>query len=98
MWQRFIQLLEHHTLDCYFKKYFGFSCMGCGMQRSIIELLKGNVIGSIKFYPALLPLITLVAFLILHLKYDFKYGTLILKILFIVCVLLILYNFIITNF
>ncbi len=70
-------------------------CPGCGMQRAIIELLKGNIWESILLYPALLPTIFLFIFLILHLIFKFKKGALILKISFIFTVSIIIINFII---
>ncbi len=70
-------------------------CPGCGMQRAIVELLKGNVWESILLYPALLPTILLFIFLILHLIFKFKKGALILKISFIFTVSIIIINFII---
>lgn len=75
--------LETHMLPCFYKKYLGVECPGCGMQRAIIELLKGNFVESIKAYPALLPLLIMLLFLILHLIFKFKNGALYLKILFI---------------
>ena len=90
----FIHWLENHQLICPYKKYFGIECAGCGMQTAFIELLKGNFFESIKIYPPLLPIILMVMFLGLHLKFSFKHGALILKIIFIFTCLLILINYI----
>ncbi len=65
------------------------------MQRSFIELLKGNILESILLYPALLPLIFTLVFLVLHLIYRYKNGALILKISFIFTVLLIIIAFVV---
>ncbi len=46
-----INWLESNMLPCPYAKYFGFDCFGCGMQRAIIALLKGDWIGSIYLYP-----------------------------------------------
>ena len=88
-----IEWLERHLLDCPVKQSLGIPCPGCGMQRSIIELLKGNLLKSIEFYPALIPLIIMVLFLILHLIFKFKNGAKILKIIFIVNALIIFVNY-----
>lgn len=42
-------------LPCLFKTYFGFDCPGCGAQRSVYALLKGNLLESLALYPALIP-------------------------------------------
>ena len=49
--------LQNHMLPCAYKQIFGLNCPMCGFQRSLIELLKGNVFESIIIFPALLPLI-----------------------------------------
>ena len=89
-----IEWLEQHMGTCYFKAYTGINCPGCGMQRSIIELLKGNIWESIKFYPGLLPLLFLFLFLVLHLIFKFNNGTTILKFIYITTASIILINYI----
>ena len=37
-----VKWLEEHMLTCFYKQTFGLDCPGCGMQRSIISLLKGD--------------------------------------------------------
>lgn len=57
--------------------------MGCGMQRSFIALLKGNLSESFYLYPALIPLLLMLVFLPLHLVFKFKHGANLLKYFFI---------------
>ena len=95
MWQNLINWLENHQTSCIYKKYLGIRCPGCGMQTSIIALLKGNIIESIKEYPALIPTIIMFIFLITHLIFKFKNGSKILISLFIFNLILILTNYII---
>lgn len=64
------------------------------MQSAFIELLKGNFIESLKEYPALIPFILIIIFLILHLIYKFKNGALIIKISFIFTSAIIVINYI----
>ncbi len=92
---KIIQWLESHMTSCFYKKYLGVECPGCGMQRSFIELLKGNLLESLKIYPALIPTIILILFLILHLIFKFKKGADILKYLFIFVVSIMVINYII---
>lgn len=49
-------------------------CPGCGMQRSMIEMLKGNFVESLKMYPGMLPMVFTMVLLGLHLKYKFRNG------------------------
>ena len=86
--------LERNSLPCFYKKYLGIDCPGCGMQRAMIELLRGNFIDSLKAYPALLPTMFMVLFLISHLIFKFKKGAMILKISFIFTTIIIVFNFI----
>lgn len=47
-------------LTCLSKEYFGVECPGCGAQRSLICLLRGEVLDSLALYPALIPFIVFV--------------------------------------
>ncbi|NCO55144.1 MAG: hypothetical protein COZ21_08685 [Bacteroidetes bacterium CG_4_10_14_3_um_filter_31_20] len=91
----FVDWLESHTGSCFYKNIFGVECPGCGMQRSIIELLKGNFVESFLLYPALYPLIFTLILLFLHIIFRFKNGALILKISFIFTVLIMIISYII---
>jgi hypothetical protein len=78
-----IRWLETHLADCSWKQALGIECPGCGMQRAFLELLKGNLVRSFELFPALLPMLALLIFLLLHLIFKFPKGAFILKILFI---------------
>jgi len=90
-----ISWLENNLLTCPYKKYFGIDCFGCGMQRSFVELLKGNFADSFYLYPALIPMLFLFLFLILHLIFKFKNGATMLKYHFIFVVTIVVINFIV---
>ncbi|OWK68941.1 DUF2752 domain-containing protein [Pedobacter sp. AJM] len=90
----FLDWLNHHLFACPIKSHFGFDCPGCGFQRSVIALLKGNLAESFKFYPAAIPLILLILFTLLHLKIDFKSGAQIIKIAFAGIAIIIFINYI----
>jgi hypothetical protein len=89
-----IEWWENHMIPCPVHQLTGYECPGCGMQRAIIELLKGHVWESILYYPALIPLMLMFIFLILHLKFDFKNGAKILKFVFILNAIIISLNYI----
>lgn len=86
--------LQAHQLPCLFKSITHFDCPGCGIQRSFIFLLKGNILQSVRMYPALIPIILLFTFLLLHLIVKIKNGQLVLKYTYIFCVTLIMVSYI----
>jgi len=90
----FISWLEDNLLACPYKKYFDMECLGCGMQRSFIALLKGNLIESFYYYPALIPMIIMFLFLIIHLIFKIKNGAVWLKYLFIFNISIVVINFV----
>lgn len=95
MWYySFIQWLEEHQGACVYKKYLGIECPGCGMQRSLIALLKGNLCESLQLFPALIPLMLMFIFLILHLKFQFKHGARILMFWFVINTVIIIVSYI----
>jgi hypothetical protein len=69
-----IRGLEDYMLPCFNKKLFGFDCMGCGLQRSIVLMLKGQFIDSFLMYPALYPMICFFVFLIFNSFIKIKYN------------------------
>ena len=79
---------------CPFKSMTGIDCPGCGMQRSVIKLLEGDVAQSIAYHPAGTTTLIMIVFLILHSKFDFKHGARALTILFILNIVLIIGNYI----
>lgn len=52
-----LEWLEMHQLPCIFKGIFGIDCPGCGFQRAVLLLLKGDIGGSVSTWPALIPLL-----------------------------------------
>ena len=44
-------------LPCYFKVVFNIDCPGCGLQRSLLLLFKGNLVESFLMYPPLIPVL-----------------------------------------
>ena len=89
-----VDWLERNMAPCFWKKYLGVECPGCGMQRAIIALLKGNFLESLKIYPALIPTILMLILLVLHLIFKFKKGAFYLKISFIFTVSIIVFSYI----
>ena len=45
--------LEKYMIPCLNKKLFGIECLGCGTQRAIILILKGDFDGAFFQFPAI---------------------------------------------
>ncbi|MGB0892704.1 MAG: DUF2752 domain-containing protein [Flavobacteriaceae bacterium] len=86
--------LEDYMLPCLNKKLFGMECMGCGFQRSVALLLHGDFIAAFKMYPAIYPLIALLIYVLLNLKFKFNNAQKIIRLLAIAAIVLIVSNFI----
>lgn len=61
-------------LSCPSQKYLHIQCPGCGLQRSIVALLRGEFLTSVWLYPATVPILILLAFTAMHLKFKFTKG------------------------
>lgn len=86
--------LEKNLLACPSKKFLHIECPGCGLQRSCIALMKGDIVGSFQLYPAAIPMLLLFCYLLLHLFIRFKSGGKILMILYIFCATIIAVHYI----
>lgn len=69
-----IHWLEQHLLTCSIKSHFGVECPGCGSQRALIALLKGNVMESLRYHIALVPFIITIIALIIQLIIKHNNG------------------------
>ncbi|MGB5384933.1 MAG: DUF2752 domain-containing protein [Lutimonas sp.] len=72
----------------------GVECMGCGLQRSVVLILKGEFTEAFYMYPAIYSLLFMFGFLLLHLKFQFAKGHKVLLWLFIFNLLIIITNYI----
>lgn len=90
--------LEDYMLPCFWKQNFGVDCFGCGIQRSLSLILKGEFVSAFYMYPAIYTLVIMFSFLILHIKYQFKYGHKVLLSLFILNISIIVTSFILKTF
>lgn len=88
-----VHWLENHFMTCPYKAVSGMDCPGCGMQRSLIELLKGNFLESFYLYPALLPTIFTLLFTAMHLIFKFKNGAAIIKYSFVTTIAIVLVGY-----
>ena len=89
LWTNFIEWLKNHLFICPFKSFFQIDCPGCGLQRSIIALLEGDLLKSLSLYPATIPILALFVYTAFHLKMNFKQGANIIKWGYIGCIAII---------
>jgi hypothetical protein len=75
--------LQNNLIPCPFKKITGFDCPLCGLQRSVIALLQGEINKSLHLYPATIPLFAVAAFSILDSRYSFNKSRYIKKCLYV---------------
>ncbi len=85
---------DNFMIPCMSKQLLGMECPGCGLQRAVIFLLKGDFIAAFKMYPAIYPIVLLFAFLIADRLIRFRWGNAITIFLMITSVFFILINFI----
>ncbi|WP_175578766.1 DUF2752 domain-containing protein [Tenacibaculum aiptasiae] len=90
----FVQL-EDYMLPCLNKKLFGVDCLGCGIQRALALVLKGEFIEAFKMYPGIYTLLLLAFVIILNFFYKIKHAQKIISILAILNVLIIVISYII---
>ncbi|WP_255452699.1 DUF2752 domain-containing protein [Aquimarina sp. RZ0] len=82
-------------LPCLNKKLFGVDCLGCGMQRSIALLLKGEFVAAFHMYPGIYPLLLLLVFLGFNFFIKFKNDWLVKMSLIIITVFTIVVSYLI---
>jgi hypothetical protein len=58
----FINWLQNHLIPCPFKYLTGIDCPGCGFQRAVIELFRGDFHKSFSIYPPAIPLLIFFAY------------------------------------
>jgi len=69
-----LEKIESYMLPCLNKKMFGLDCPGCGMQRALLHVSKGNFSDAFNLYPAIFTLILLFVFIGINFFYKFKHA------------------------
>jgi len=77
-----IEWLKGFMLSCPSKKLLHIECPGCGFQRSFFALLEGDFGRSWQLYPAMVPIVVLMVYTALHIKFQFRFGAVVIKYLF----------------
>lgn len=89
---------EDFMLPCLWKQTFNIDCFGCGFQRSLVLLLKGDFVNAFYMYPAIYTIIIMVVTLLLHTKFQFKNGHRALFGLFILNISIIVISYFIKHY
>ena len=89
----FTKGIEDYMLPCLNKKFLGFECMGCGLQRSVVLLINGQFLEAFFMYPAIYSIIALFGFIIVNHFKNLKYGNKIIIILAFLNVVVIIGSF-----
>jgi hypothetical protein len=92
MYAQLLQFLEKNLLTCPIKAMWGVDCMGCGFQRGLLLLLRGEFWASFVMFPALIPLLGMFLFLIVHLRFEIKHGARILLYMFILVISIMFFH------
>ncbi len=61
-------------LPCLNKRLFGLECPGCGMQRAVLHVGKGQFNEAYQLYPAVYTLILLFVFIGINFLYKFRHA------------------------
>lgn len=64
--------MEEFMLPCLNKQLFGMDCYGCGAQRSLSLLMKGEFVAAFHMFPAIYTIILLLGITITNLFLSFK--------------------------
>nr|WP_109608944.1 DUF2752 domain-containing protein [Mucilaginibacter oryzae] len=90
-----VRWLQNHLITCPFKKLTGIDCPGCGMQRAVIALLKGEIYNSFKYYPACIAVLVTALFVILSKRYRFNKTQILKKAFYSITLSIIIVSYVI---
>ncbi|WP_046757639.1 DUF2752 domain-containing protein [Kordia jejudonensis] len=91
----FLVQVEEYMLPCFSKQYLGVDCFGCGIQRSLALISRGEFIEAFKMYPAIYTLILFFIFVGINIFFKFKGSQKLVNILGIANVVIIIISFIV---
>jgi len=87
-------IAEDFMLPCLTKKFLGFDCPGCGLQRSVAFLLQGDFVAAFEMYPAIYAILLLLGFVLLNHIVQIRNNTKIIIFLAITSISFIIGNYI----
>ncbi len=87
--------LEGHQGTCLIKSNTGVDCPGCGMQRSVVALLRGDFGEAWDMYPPIFPLLLtflLILFALTFRRYEWRGKALVAS--FVLSMVFVVVNFV----
>lgn len=84
---------NRYLLPCPIKSLTGYDCPGCGFQRALLALLKGNFYESVHLYPPTIPILITIVFSFAVNKWLPSQSKLIIKTLFIITGFIIMVSY-----
>lgn len=85
-------------LPCLTKKYLGVECLGCGIQRSLLLVFKGEFVQAFQLYPAIYPMILLGAIIGVNLVFPIKHATKIIAVIGVLTAVTMIVSYILKHF
>ena len=93
-----MQDLEKYMIPCLNKKLFGVECFGCGLQRSVALIFRGEFIEAFHMYPAVYTLILLLGLIIVNAFKNINKGNKLILILAIINAIIIISSYFLKMF
>ena len=84
-------------IPCLFKALFGIECLGCGFQRAVVLLFKGDFTDAFYRYPAIYMVLIFIALFVLDKVFKPKKYTKALSLVGVVTMVFILGGYIYKN-
>lgn len=88
-----LEWLEAHQISCLFKETFGTDCPGCGLQRALLLLVKGELWASVCIWPGVIPLLIFLLLILVRICGVKKISDGMLKKVGFVCLIIILISY-----
>jgi hypothetical protein len=85
---------KDYMLPCLNKKIFGVDCLGCGMQRSLLFIAKGEFVEAFKMYPAIYTILLFFALVVYNFFFKKKVNSKIIYSLAILNIIIIISSYI----
>lgn|GEM_PF-2124859 len=89
-------LLDHFLFPCNSQVFFGIPCPVCGFQRAFVLLTQGQLLASLKMFPALVPSLFLILFSVIRLLKPSMVPAKFLKIFAIIVLAIIVTSYVFT--
>jgi len=89
----FFSWLQNYLIPCPFKALTGFDCPGCGFQRALLLLIRGDFQQSWSMYPPTIPVLIIFLFAAVSYIFPFKARATIINTLAIITGNFILFSY-----